>query len=94
MDPASVWRWLISGAWRRGPPIVSLLMRAATVTTDRDVAAAREAADVLILPMVDGIEIRDWKAYEPAVAEGRRATLEALDKLAGPVTGLRQQARG
>ena len=67
MDPASVWRWLLSGAWRRGPPIVSLLMRAATVTPGRDVTAAREATDVLILPMVDDIEIRDWKAYEPAV---------------------------
>ncbi|MEO8926252.1 MAG: patatin-like phospholipase family protein, partial [Caulobacteraceae bacterium] len=62
MDPLSVWRWLLSGAWRRGPPIVSLLMRAATVTTGHDLAAAREATDVLILPMVDNIEIRDWRA--------------------------------
>ena len=29
--PTSVWRWLLSGDWRRGPPIVSLLIRAATV---------------------------------------------------------------
>ncbi len=92
MDPASVWRWLLSGAWRRGPPIVSLLMRAATVTTGPNIAAAREATDVLVLPMVDDIEIRDWKAYVPAVAAGRQATLAALDKLAGPVTALRRRA--
>ena len=39
--PASVWRWIWSGEWRRGPPIVSLLMRAATVSTGRDLIAAR-----------------------------------------------------
>lgn len=91
LDPISVWRWLLSGAWRRGPPIVSLLMRAATVTTGRDLTAAREATDVLILPLVDEIEIRDWKAYEPAVAAGERAAVAALDKLTLPVTELRRR---
>jgi NTE family protein len=90
LDPISIWRWLLSGAWRRGPPIVSLLMRAATLTPGRALAAAREATDVLILPEVDDIEIRDWKAYEPAVAAGERAALAALDKLAMPVTQLRR----
>ncbi len=93
MNPLTVWRWLLSGAWRRGPPIVSLLMRAATLPSDRDLAAAREVTDVLILPMVDQIEIRDWKAYEPAVGECRRAALRALDGLAGPVTGLHGRAK-
>jgi NTE family protein len=91
MDPVSICRWLLSGAWRRGPPIVSLLMRASTVTTGRDSTAAWAATDVLILPMVDDIEIRDWKAYAPAVAAGERATLAALDKLATPVTQLRRR---
>ncbi|MES2894402.1 MAG: patatin-like phospholipase family protein [Pseudomonadota bacterium] len=90
--PASVWRWLWSGDWRKGPPIVSLLMRAATVSTGRDLAAAREATDVLITPDVTGVEIRDWSAYDPAVAAGYKATLEALDKLTLPVTELRQRA--
>ncbi|HWA61569.1 MAG TPA: patatin-like phospholipase family protein [Caulobacteraceae bacterium] len=89
--PTSVWRWLLSGDWRRGPPIVSLLMRAATVTSGRDLAAAREATDVLILPPVDKVEIRDWKAYEPAVAAGRAAGLAALDRLKRPVTELRRR---
>ncbi|MDP3747898.1 MAG: patatin-like phospholipase family protein [Phenylobacterium sp.] len=90
--PASVWRWLWSGEWRKGPPIVSLLMRAATVSTGRDLAAAREATDVLVTPDVTGVEIRDWSAYDPAVAAGYKATLEALDKLTRPVTELRQRA--
>lgn len=89
--PESVWRWLWSGQWRKGPPIVSLLMRTATVSSDRDAAAAREAADVLILPDVTKTEIRDWSAYEPAVKAGYEATIAALDKLAQPVQAIRRR---
>jgi len=89
--PASIWRWLWSGQWRKGPPIVSVLMRAATLSTGPDLAAARAATDVLILPDVSKIEIRDWSAYDDAVAAGYRATLEALDKLDRPVQDLRRR---
>ncbi len=89
--PASIWRWLLSGEWRKGPPIVSLLMRAATVTTGPDLAAAREATDVLILPAIETIEIRDWKAIDAAAARGEEATLTILDGLWAPVTALRRR---
>jgi len=89
--PSSIWRWLLSGQWRNGPPIVSLLMRAATVTAGRDLAAARQATDVLILPEVDDIEIRDWKAYDPAVREGHKATVAALAALRGPISEMRRR---
>jgi NTE family protein len=89
--PESAWRWIRSGQWRKGPPIVSLLMRAATVSTGRDLAAAREATDVLVLPDTGKVEIRDFSAYDPAVAEGYRATLEALDRLDRPVQVLRRR---
>jgi NTE family protein len=89
--PASVWRWIWSGDWKKGPPIVSLLMRAATVSTSRDLAAARDATDVLVTPDTSKVEIRDFSAYEPAVAEGYRATIEALDKLDRPVQALRRR---
>jgi NTE family protein len=68
--PIPCWRWLLSGAWRHGPPIVSILTRAATASTGRDLAAARAATDVLILPMVDQIEMRDGRSYGPPVAAG------------------------
>jgi len=87
--PASTFQWLSSGAWREGAPIVSLLVRAATVTTQHQMAAAHEVTDVLIQPKLDEVEIADWRAYEPAVAAGRRATLDALDALDRPVTDLR-----
>jgi NTE family protein len=89
--PSSVWRWIRSGQWRLGPPIVSLLMRTATVSTGRDLAAAREATDVLIQPDVSKIEIRDWGAYDEAVEAGYRATLTALDKHTRPIPELRRR---
>jgi NTE family protein len=89
--PSSVWRWIWSGQWRKGPPIVSLLMRAATVSTSRDMNAAREGANVLVLPDVAKVEIRDFSAFEPAVAEGYRATIAALLKLDRPVQALRRR---
>ena len=66
-------------------------MRAATVSTGPDLAAARAATDVLIQPNTGRIEIRDWSAYEPAVAEGYRATMEMLDKLDRPIQELRRR---
>src|SRR5690606_27248968 len=39
----------------------------------------------------DGVDIRDWKAFEPGVEAGYRATREALDGLDRPVTRLRRR---
>jgi NTE family protein len=89
--PTSVWRWLASGQWRKGPPIVSLLMRAATVSSGRDLAAAHEAVDLLITPDVAGVEIRDWSAFDPAEKAGYQATIAALEQLDNPVTELRRR---
>jgi NTE family protein len=87
--PPSLLRWFLSGEWRKGPPIISLLLRSATVTAERDLMAARQTADVLILPKLDSVEIRNWKAFEPAASAGYAAAREALDKLEVPVTELR-----
>ncbi|MET3666399.1 NTE family protein [Caulobacter sp. 1776] len=89
--PPSLWRWIASGEWRKGPPIVALLMRAATVTTGRDLAAAREATDVLITPKLEGIDIRDWRAFDPAVKAGYVAASFALEGLHASVTELRRR---
>ena len=92
VEPRSFWRWLLSGEWRRGPPIVSVLMRAATVRGGAELILAHQAADVLIQPDVDHIEIRDWKAFEPGVDAGYQAACEVLDGLAHPVIDLRRRA--
>jgi len=91
----SLVKWILSGEWRKGPPIVALLMRAATLSTTREVVAAREATDVLVLPNVDHIDIRDWKAFETGADAGYLATSEVLAKLTRPVTELRRaKAKG
>jgi len=89
--PPSIWRLIMTGAWRRGPPIVSILMRSATLTTDADLESSRAATDVLIQPMPDGLDIRDWKGYDLGVAAGYQAAKEVLSRLDGPVTGLRRR---
>ncbi len=89
--PISIWRWILSGDWRRGPPIVSLLLRAATVTGGRELAANRLATDVLVTPAVEAIEIRDWRAYEPAKLAGEQAMAAALKGLHRPLIELRRR---
>jgi NTE family protein len=80
LRPAGL-RWLTSGAWRRGPPIVSVLMRAATMPTARIADSMRDALDIVIEPELDGVQLRDWKAYEPAVEAGYRATWAQAERL-------------
>lgn len=87
-DPPSWWRWIVSGAWKKGPPIVSVLMRSATLTTEAELMQARADTDLLILPRPEGVDIRDWKAYAPAVSSGYAATKAALATLKCPVEQL------
>ena len=85
----SLWAWLLCGDWRKGAPIVSLLMRSATVTARRELAAAREVADLYIAPPMQHVEIGDWRAFAPGVAAGHAAAVQALAGLDRPVTELR-----
>jgi NTE family protein len=89
--PPSIWRLLATGAWRRGPPIVSIMMRSATLTSDAEIERSRGIVDILVQPTPDGVDIRDWKAYAPAVDAGYRAMAAELAALDGPVTGLRRR---
>jgi len=77
--PRSLWAWFATGEWRRGPPLVSLLIRAATVTSQRDQAMLQEACDILITPNIGGVELRDWKAFEPAAEAGYEAMRTLLE---------------
>ncbi len=73
-------RWFTSGAWLRGPPIVSILIRAATLPNLTSVAADRDDV-VEIVPRVENIGMQDWKAYDAAVDAGYRAAMAAADRL-------------
>jgi len=89
--PSSVWRWIFSGQWRKGPPIVSLLLRAATISSGQDAIASREATDLLVLPKMEHVEIRDWEAFDAAVQAGQTGMAEALTGLGRPLTELRRR---
>jgi len=89
-NPPSWLKWIVSGAWKKGPPIVSILMRAATITTDADLERSRANTDLLILPQPEGMDIRDWKSYDIPVAAGYAAANEALATLDRPVEALRR----
>lgn len=88
--PPSFINWILSGEWRRGPPIVSILIRAATAPTARETAQAHDACDLLIVPEIEGVELRDWRAFEPAVAAGYASARNALARLDRPLARLRQ----
>jgi NTE family protein len=78
--------WLTTGAWLKGPPIVAVLIRAATVASEASVAAIHKTLDVVIEPDVNAVDLQDWKAFAPAVDAGYRAALahgDQLSKLAG-----------
>jgi NTE family protein len=86
--PPSLWRWVASGEWRKGPPVVSLLIRAATVSSAREQQEIRKSCDLLIIPTIGGVELRDWKAFDPAVEAGHAAMNEALTSLKAPLIDL------
>jgi NTE family protein len=90
-NPPSWWRWIASGAWKKGPPIVSILMRSATITTDAEMDETRAEADLLILPMPEGSDIRDWKIYDPVVDAGRQAAVVALEAMETPLSRCRKR---
>ncbi len=85
--------WLARGEWRRGPPIISVMMRSATITTTADLAQSRAATDLLIIPEPAGVEIRDWKAYDQAVENGYQTTVDTLAQLDSSVATLRKTGK-
>ncbi len=89
LRPRPLLQWFWSGAWRRGPPIVSILMRSATIAAEPELRAAREAADLYVMPEVSDIEIRNWRAFDRAVEAGAAAMASALETLPGPLDRLR-----
>ncbi len=62
------------------PPIISVLIRAGTVTGEEQSRQQAHEADLVIEPPLGQIEIRDWKAYDRAVAAGYDYTIDLLER--------------
>ena len=78
VDPPGFFKWVVRHGVRSPPPIIALLMRAATAR--REPMAKVHPADIMIAPKIPGVELRDWKKYDAAVAAGYEATKEALEE--------------
>ncbi len=86
LNPPGFFGWTARKGFSSPPPIANLLMRAATVSVNPNMH--RDLTDLLVIPELEGIELRDWKDYEPAVEEGRRSMQEALANLKGPLAAI------
>jgi NTE family protein len=78
VDPPSFAGWVRKNGFGDPPPIASLLMRAATVTTLNQHTRFRDATDILILPDLE-MDLREWKRFDDAVEAGYRATMELIE---------------
>lgn len=81
--PLNFWQWVMRHGFSSPPPIAGLLMRSATIRNDP--TSGRNLADLMVLPDLPGIELRDWTAYEDAVEAGYVAAKAALETSEIPV---------
>jgi NTE family protein len=75
-NPPGFFAWIRQHGLKTPPPIVALLMRAATAR--EDVSPKGRAVDILITPEVSGVQLRDWKKYDMAVADGYETARRAI----------------
>lgn len=65
------------------PPIISVLMRAGTVSGEQQTRQQASDADLVIEPPLGKIEIRDWKAFNQAIDIGYEHTADILKNCSG-----------
>lgn len=75
--PLNFWQWVARHGFSSPPPIAGLLMRSATIRNDP--TSGRNLADLMVLPDLPGIELRDWTAYDAAVEAGYLVAKAALE---------------
>lgn len=78
MNPPSFAQWVARHGFQSPPPIASLLMR--SVTLGIDLWQGRTGADLLVVPDMPDIDLRDWKKFDSAVAAGYEAAVAALQR--------------
>jgi NTE family protein len=77
--------WRFFGRRRRFPPIVAVLLRAATVSGDSLTKMAHAQADILFKPPLENVDLLDWQACDQAIETGYRHAVEKLEQLRKPV---------
>jgi NTE family protein len=85
-NPPDFAAWVFKHGFKSPPPIADLLMRAATAPNDA--IANRHPLDLMIVPQLGNVQLRDWKAFDVAVEAGYLAAVEALRGDAGALSQL------
>lgn len=75
-NPPGFFRWVLGHGFSAAPPVAGLLMRAATIRSNTQFG--RDITDVLVLPELVDIQIRDWEAYDATVESGYVAAKKAF----------------
>jgi len=93
-EPWSAWEFFRRLVWKREetlpiPSIVRILLRSALVSSAARAMDDRAAADLLIVPPMDRIDLLDWTSFDTAIETGYAATMEALDKARSQPIGAR-----
>lgn len=93
-EPWSAWEFFRRLVWKREetlpiPSIVRILLRSALVSSAARAQEDRAAADLLIVPPMDRIDLLDWTSFDTAIETGYAATMEALDKARSQPVGAR-----
>ncbi len=78
--------WLIREGMRGSPSIVSILMRSGTVGSEAQRRVVREQADYLFEPPLKNLGLRDWKAFDRAIAEGYAHAVAMIEQKGVPLT--------
>ncbi|TAJ84108.1 patatin-like phospholipase family protein [Reyranella sp.] len=94
MEPWSAWQFFRRLIWRRNetlpiPSIVAILLRSALVASTARAAQDRAAADLLIVPPMNHIDLLDWTSFDAAIELGYRTTMETLEKARALPVGAR-----
>jgi NTE family protein len=71
----------------RYPNLVKVLNRTAQVTSLGAREIARDSADVVIAPPLEGVGLTEYSAASRTIETGYRSACEALDRAAGDIAG-------
>ncbi len=77
---------LIKDRMRGSPSIISILMRAGTVGSNLQRKNVRALADFLYEPPLEGIGMRDWRAFERSIEQGYAYTMLEIQKNGVPLS--------
>lgn len=78
-SPPNFLQWVLKNGFKSPPPIAELLMRSATATLAHGQKSI--SPDFLIVPQMESVELRDWKAFDRAVEAGYKSTTRALQSV-------------